>query len=50
MDTPTALKASTPNQRPSAIPEQTMTKWSIPRLVEIAVGLEINSYASAERS
>jgi len=25
-----------------------MRKWAKPRIVEIAIGLEINSYASAE--
>jgi coenzyme PQQ precursor peptide PqqA len=28
--------------------EETTMKWTTPRIVEIAVGLEINSYACAE--
>jgi len=28
--------------------EETAMKWMTPRIVEIAVGLEINSYACAE--
>jgi coenzyme PQQ precursor peptide PqqA len=28
--------------------EADMRKWAKPRIVEIAIGLEINSYASAE--
>ena len=28
--------------------EETKMKWTTPRIVEIAVGLEINSYACAE--
>jgi coenzyme PQQ precursor peptide PqqA len=50
MATPTVPKPSVANQRLSAIQEQTTTTWTAPRFVEIAVGLEINSYASAERS
>jgi coenzyme PQQ precursor peptide PqqA len=34
-------------QRTAARKERTM-KWTTPRIVEIAVGLEINSYACAE--
>jgi coenzyme PQQ precursor peptide PqqA len=28
--------------------EETTMKWTTPRIVEIAVGLEINAYACAE--
>jgi len=28
--------------------EETNMKWTTPRIVEIAIGLEINSYACAE--
>jgi coenzyme PQQ precursor peptide PqqA len=53
----TALKSSIPAQVPTPnsgsasmrrLPEETTTTWTIPRMVEIAVGLEINSYACAE--
>ncbi len=27
--------------------EETMRKWNAPRIIEIAVGMEINSYACA---
>jgi coenzyme PQQ precursor peptide PqqA len=53
----TALKDSIPAQLPTPssgpasvrrFQEETTTMWTIPRMVEIAVGLEINSYACAE--
>ena len=28
--------------------EETMMKWTAPRIIEMAVGLEINTYACAE--
>ncbi len=53
----TALKASIPAQLPTSnngsasvrcFQEETTTTWTLPRIVEVAVGLEINSYACAE--
>jgi coenzyme PQQ precursor peptide PqqA len=53
----TALKASISTQFPTPnggsasmrrFQEETTTTWILPRIVEIAVGLEINSYACAE--
>ena len=51
----TALKLSVPKPLPSPNSDfchfaETLNaeKWSIPRIVEIAVGLEINAYAIAE--
>ena len=47
----TALKPSVPKQLPPAnndfAADTTMT-WTIPRIVEITVGLEINACACAE--
>ena len=34
--------------KPSLSIKEATTKWTSPRVVEIAVGLEINSYARAE--
>jgi coenzyme PQQ precursor peptide PqqA len=48
MATATALKPSVPQQLPPPIQKETTLKWITPRVVEIAVGLEINSYAIAE--
>jgi coenzyme PQQ precursor peptide PqqA len=48
MATATALKASVPQRLPPPIQGQTTMKWTTPWIAEIAVGLEINSYASAE--
>jgi coenzyme PQQ precursor peptide PqqA len=48
MITATALKLSVPQQLPSPIQVETTMNWITPRIVEIAVGLEINSYAIAE--
>ncbi|MCP3469788.1 pyrroloquinoline quinone precursor peptide PqqA [Bradyrhizobium sp. CCGUVB1N3] len=48
MPTATGLRASIANQLPSPVQEEAPTKWTTPRIVEIAVGLEINSYARAE--
>jgi coenzyme PQQ precursor peptide PqqA len=48
MATATALKPSVPQQLPPPIQKGTTMKWTTPRIVEIAVGLEINSYAIAE--
>lgn len=50
MVTLTALKPSLPQQLPSPngnFAEQTTMTWNMPRIVEIAVGLEINAYACA---
>jgi coenzyme PQQ precursor peptide PqqA len=44
----TSLKPSVPKRFPPPIGEETTMKWTTPRVVEIAVGLEINSYARAE--
>jgi coenzyme PQQ precursor peptide PqqA len=44
----TSLKPSVPKRFPPPIVEETTMKWTTPRVVEIAVGLEINSYARAE--
>jgi coenzyme PQQ precursor peptide PqqA len=43
----TSLKPSVPKRLPP-IAEATTMKWTTPRVVEFAVGLEINSYARAE--
>jgi coenzyme PQQ precursor peptide PqqA len=48
MTTATGLKPSVPKQVPASIQTEAATKWSSPRIVEVAVGLEINSYARAE--
>jgi len=50
MTTATAVKPSMPMQLPPSIQSEATMKWSSPRVVEIAVGLEINSYACAERN
>jgi coenzyme PQQ precursor peptide PqqA len=50
MATATALEVSARNQLPSSIQKEATMKWRSPRVDEIAVGLEINSYASAERN
>jgi len=47
----TAVQFMTPNSGSASMrrfQEQTATTWTIPQMVEIAVGLEINSYACAE--
>jgi len=44
----TLLKPSVPKRLPPPIAEPTTMKWTTPRVVEFAVGLEINSYARAE--
>jgi coenzyme PQQ precursor peptide PqqA len=44
----TSLKPSVPKRFRPPIVEETTMKWTTPRVVEIAVGLEINSYARAE--
>jgi coenzyme PQQ precursor peptide PqqA len=44
----TSLKPSVPKRLPPPIAEETTMKWTTPRVIEIAVGLEINSYARAE--
>ena len=49
MTTATAVKPS-PKQLPLSIQTEATMKWATPRVVEIAVGLEINSYACAERN
>jgi coenzyme PQQ precursor peptide PqqA len=46
----TTAKPSAPKQLQSSIQRESTMKWTSPRVVEIAVGLEINSYACAERS
>ena len=46
--TTTALLPLIPNQVPSSAQQVTTMKWISPRIVEIAVGLEINAYACAE--
>jgi coenzyme PQQ precursor peptide PqqA len=48
MTNATALEPSARRQLPSPNSEKTTIKWASPRIVEIAVGLEINSYARAE--
>ena len=50
MTTATAVERSLPKQLPLSIQTEATMKWTSPRVVEIAVGLEINSYACAERS
>jgi coenzyme PQQ precursor peptide PqqA len=50
MTTTPAVKSSVPKQRPLSIQTEATMKWTSPRVVEIAVGLEINSYACAERN
>ena len=45
-----AVNSSMPTQLPLSIQTEATMKWTSPRIVEIAVGLEINSYACAERS
>jgi coenzyme PQQ precursor peptide PqqA len=42
-----APRPSLPKQLPSSIQKEATTKWTGPRIVEVAVGLEINSYARA---
>ena len=44
----TGLKPSMPKQCPASLRKEATAKWSRPRIVEIAVGMEINSYACAE--
>jgi coenzyme PQQ precursor peptide PqqA len=44
----TSLKPSVPKRLPSLIAKATTMKWTTPRVIEFAVGLEINSYACAE--
>ena len=44
----TAVKPSVPKQLPLSIQTGPTMKWTSPRVVEVAVGLEINSYARAE--
>jgi len=48
MPTATALRASMASQLPPPVQEVAPMTWITPRIVEIAVGLEINSYARAE--
>ena len=48
MTTATAIKPSVSKQLPLSIQTDATAKWTSPRVVEIAVGLEINSYARAE--
>jgi coenzyme PQQ precursor peptide PqqA len=48
MTTAMAVKPSVPNQLPRSIQTEATMKWTSPRIVEVAVGLEINSYARAE--
>lgn len=48
MPSATGLEPSMTSQLPSPVQEEAPTKWTTPRIVEIAVGLEINSYARAE--
>jgi coenzyme PQQ precursor peptide PqqA len=50
MTTATAVKPSVSKRRPLSIETEATIKWTSPRVVEIAVGLEINSYACAERN
>jgi len=50
MTTATAARPSMPKQLPLSIQTEATMKWTSPRVVEIAVGLEINSYACAERN
>ena len=46
----TSAKPSAQKQLPLSIQTEATMKWTSPRVVEIPVGLEINSYACAERS
>ena len=48
MTNATALEPSAGIQLPLLNSEKTTIRWASPRIVEIAVGLEINSYARAE--
>ena len=48
MTNATALEPSARIQLPLLNSEKTTIRWASPRIVEIAVGLEINSYARAE--
>lgn len=50
MASATAFKLSAPNELPRSnkgFAEVTTRTWTIPRIAEIAVGLEINAYACA---
>ena len=47
MTTSTVLKPSMRKLRPASNHKHATAKWCRPRVVEIAVGLEINSYACA---
>ena len=52
MSTVTTVRDSGKKElRPSSVRRfeaETTMKWTMPRIVEVAVGLEINSYACAE--
>jgi coenzyme PQQ precursor peptide PqqA len=48
MATATVLKPSVPKQLPPPFQEEAAMKWATPRIIDIAVGLEINAYACAE--
>jgi coenzyme PQQ precursor peptide PqqA len=48
MATTAALKPSVSRQLPSPIQAEATMTWTTPRVVEVSVGLEINSYARAE--
>jgi coenzyme PQQ precursor peptide PqqA len=43
-----ALEPSVSKQLPLLFREETTMNWVSPRIVEIAVGLEVTSYVSAE--
>ncbi|MGV7214666.1 pyrroloquinoline quinone precursor peptide PqqA [Bradyrhizobium sp. UFLA05-112] len=43
-----AAKPSVPTLLPLSTQKEAPMKWTSPRIVEFAVGLEINSYARAE--
>jgi coenzyme PQQ precursor peptide PqqA len=44
----TSLRPSVQKRLPPPIAKAATMKWTTPRVVEFAVGLEINSYAHAE--
>ena len=50
MDSAAVFKYGTPKQflPPNSDAAETTTTWTSPRIVEIALGAEINSYACAE--
>ena len=50
MTSATTAKLATFKHLSPSIQTEASTKWASPRVIEIPVGLEINSYACAERN